>query len=242
MNMRRFTDRGLEVFADHLEQLRQDPSREAPFMLLEDSQITEPLDGGSAVSGNVFATRMALAAYLHSLMGFPPPAWVRTDAGAWAWLTLFFFDTVAPKTPTGKRKIGAQNRYIPNLLDFRRDYRHLLIGPYLVYLAHRDCPERANILLCQDPATPGDFVEQIASRQELMANRAIVDTCTQLYYDPQSGKPKKRLGGKNAGSIRRLAAVLNQYDLTWDLTALEAKDLLKRLPTEFRRLLPQSAS
>lgn len=236
MHLRRFTPAGLDAFRTELAQLREDPRREPPTRLLDDKQATEVISPAVEVTRTTFTTRMAAADYLNSLIGSPPPDGLLQDKGLWSWLSLFFFDSVAPKAAKSKRKIGADNRHIPDLLDYRRYYRHLLLGPYLIYRAHADNPQRANLVLCQPPCTPGDFVEQIASRQEIVANKTIIEVCTRLFYDPNTGKPKADLGGKARGSIRRLADVLNQYDRTWDLVAINANDLLARLPKEFTRL------
>lgn len=86
--------------------------------------------------------------------------------------------------------------------------------------------------------TPGDLVEQLASRQELVTNRAFLAAATALYVDPQTGQPKRGGGGKSRGTARRLADFCNQIDVTWDLYALEPTELLAKLPKEFQRFQP----
>jgi hypothetical protein len=82
---------------------------------------------------------------------------------------------------------------------------------------------------------PGDVVEQLASRQELITNRSVMSVVTTLYFDTTAKKPKKGSGGKADGSPRRLADIINQYDLTYDLYALTEDGLLGLLPKEFDR-------
>ena len=41
-----------------------------------------------------------------------------------------------------------------------------------------------------------------------------------------------------AASARRLADVLLQFDVTWDLYAMKANNLLELLPKEFKKFLP----
>lgn len=82
---------------------------------------------------------------------------------------------------------------------------------------------------------PGDIVEQSASRQEFVTNKAVVEAATRLYIDGASRTAKKGAGGKGPGSARRFAEVLNQLDVTWDLYAMSADDLLSILPAEFNR-------
>jgi hypothetical protein len=81
----------------------------------------------------------------------------------------------------------------------------------------------------------GEVVEQLASRQELITNQAVVGAATRLYFDALRGTPRRGFGGKGPGSPRRLADVLNQLDLTWDLYAMSADELMAKLPAEFER-------
>jgi hypothetical protein len=81
----------------------------------------------------------------------------------------------------------------------------------------------------------GDIVEQLASRQELVTNRAVVGAATKLYYDATRMAARRGAGGKGPGSPRRLADILNQLDLTWDLYAIADDDLISKLPAEFDR-------
>jgi hypothetical protein len=73
----------------------------------------------------------------------------------------------------GHRKPGERARHIPDATNFLRYYRHLLAGPWRTYRTHRDDPGRARVVLCQPLHTPGDLVEQLASRQELVTNRRL---------------------------------------------------------------------
>ena len=79
---------------------------------------------------------------------------------------------------------------------------------------------------------PGDIVEQLASRQELVTNQSVMEAATRLYIG-DDGLPKPRAAGRGAGSARRLADVLTQLDLTWDLYDLSTEKLLELLPPEF---------
>jgi hypothetical protein len=92
--------------------------------------------------------------------------------------------------------------------------------------------------LCPSLSTPGDVVEQLVARQELITNPVVVQVATSLYYDPATGTAKRGAGGKTGGSARRLASVLDQFDVTWDLFAMPWKDLMAKLPKEFSRFLP----
>jgi hypothetical protein len=235
MKLRRFNPSGVEEFRRHLLEMKEDPSREPPWHLLDDPRFTEQGPVRTDVERTALTTRMAAARAVDHLLGSPPPAGVANDAGLWSWLTLAHFDSACPPIDGNGRKVGAIARYIPEGADHKRYYRHLLLGPYLVFRAHHAQPERALILLCQPLHSPGDIVEQLVSRQELVTNPVIVRVATELYYDPNTGMPKRGAGGKTGGSARRLAEVADQFDVTWDLFAMPWESLLARLPKEFDR-------
>lgn len=111
----------------------------------------------------------------------------------------------------------------------------MLLGPYLIYRAHLDKPDRAMALLCRPPHIVAELEAQIAAYQELVTNPSVVELATKLYYDPQTKTTKSGTGGKGPGSPRRLVTVLSQYDLTWDLYSATTDELMNLLPNEFER-------
>ena len=235
MKLRRLNASGIERMSAFLDSLTTPAPQEPPYGILEDAATSEALAADIEVEKKDFSSRLEVARYLDERFGDAETRGIERDHGVWAWLALLFFDTLCPPTPSGVRKPGARARWIPEVNNFRRYYRHLLAGPYLIYRAHRDDPERAMILLCSPISTMGDIVEQVASRQELVTNRAVVGTATKLYYDAAKKAPRRGAGGKGPGSPRRLADILNQLDLTWDLYAISEDDLVARLPSEFDR-------
>ncbi len=160
---------------------------------------------------------------------------VEKDKGLWAWLSLFFFEQLCPTDKLGRRQPKERARWIPATSDFRKYYRHLLAGPYRIFRAHRDNPERALALLSGRLDTPGEVAEQMAARQELVTNKAVVALATNLYIDPATRRLRLGAAGKGPGSARRLSDVLRQFDVTWDLYTMQASDLMAMMPEEFRR-------
>ena len=131
--------------------------------------------------------------------------------------------------------------WVPQIRDYRRYYRHLLAGPYRIYRAHRAQPENAWSLLGGPFGSHGEVVEQFASRLEIVTNRGLIESLTTLYWDTATKKLRRGAGGKDAGSARRLADVLQQFDLTWACTALTSPCLLGLLPKEFDKFRPKPA-
>jgi hypothetical protein len=234
MNLRRLNAQGMQLFAEYLESLKSTPILPPPLVLLSED-VTSEEASALEVDRQNFGSRLAAAQWLYETLEAAHIPNVARDAGLWAWLSLLHFDEVCPPDGRGYRKPGECARHIPDVSNFQRYYRHLLAGPWRIYRTHRDDPARAMVVLCQPLHTPGDLVEQLASRQELVTNRAFLAAATTLYVDPHTRLPKRGGGGKSRGTARRLADVCNQFDVTWDLYALEPDELLARLPKEFER-------
>lgn len=156
------------------------------------------------------------------------------DAGAWSWLALHLFDIVCPREK-GTRKLRENARYLLEENDYRKAHRHLLAGPFLLLQAHHYDKESVRGLLATAPDAPGEVYEQLAARKYTVASPAVARVATQLYFNKSTSKLKKGAGGSAGGSPRRLSEVLQQFDMTYDLQAISAHQLLRILPKEFDR-------
>ncbi len=237
MKAARLNEDGIAIFAGWLETVKAGGSVLAPVSLLTDPKTTEPLAFEVEVEARSFANRFEAAEYLNMHFATAGLTDVERDRGLWAWLSLFYFDAVCPGGKGGIRKPGALPRHVPDPGNFRRYYRHLLGGPYRIYRAHRENPMRAFVLLCQPLHLPGDVVEQLASRQEVVTNPGILDLATKLYVDATTHRLKRDAGGKGSGSARRLTDIVDQFDLTWDLYASSGNELATVMPKEFAKFL-----
>ena len=238
MKLRRFNVDGVTTFANYRSRLALEPTLAPPMELLEDPALTELVPGEIEVPKRSFTNRLEAGKFLNELLDGARIHLPERDKGLWAWLTLFYFDEVCPADGHGRRNPRDEARLVPILDNFQRFYRHLLVGPFLIVRAHRDQPERAIAMLCNPLRTPGEIVEQLASRKELVTNRAVVELATQLYYDPATGSFKRGAGSSVKGAPRRLAALFNQLDLTWYLYGMTADEVLSLLPKEFNRFRP----
>jgi len=239
--IRRLNEAGMQKLGSFLDSLKGQQPETHPAALLIDPATSEPLDSEINIESRRFGSRFEAAKYLFEQLSVAGIRDVERDRGVWAWLALYYFEELCPPASDGRRKPGERARWIPEVSNYQRYYRHLLAGPYMIYRVHRDSPQRAMALLCNPLDRPGDIVEQFASRQELVTNRAIVEGATILYIDPRTRRPRKGSGGKLGGSPRRFADVLKQFDVTWDLYELATEDLLHLLPTEFDRFRPIAA-
>jgi hypothetical protein len=197
--------------------------------------MSVPISDAVEIEKRTFGSRLEAAKYLDEQFSTAELTDVERDVGLWSWLALFYFDELCPADSSGARRPGERARYIPEAANFQRYYRHLLAGPYRIFRAHRRAPEKALAVLCQPLNRPGDLVEQLASRQELVTNSAIMEVATVLYVDAATGKPKRGSQTKTVGAVRRLADVLSQFDVTWDLYSTQLGELLGILPAEFNR-------
>jgi hypothetical protein len=235
MKLRRFNAVGLSAFASYRTALVAEPTLAPPKELLEDDALTEILSVAVEIEPRSFATRLDAGIFLNNLIKQAVVSQPERDKGLWNWLTLFFFDEVCPKDGHGRREPQDEARLVAQVDNFQRFYRHLLLGPFLVVRAHEDNPARAMAFLCNPLWKPGEIAEQLASRKELVTNQAVAELATQLYYDPAKQTFRRGAGSSVKGAARRLAALLNQLDLTWYLYGMSGQDILRLLPKEFDR-------
>ena len=226
---RRLNDEGIRQLDALLAAVRV--GGDADFHALRDDPLlTESLDVRIDVEPQPFESRYELGAYLYRAVG---GASVDGDRGVWSWLAVAWVDILAPLRPDQTRRVGERARWVLAAEDYRRYYRHLLAGPYAIYKAHSDDPQRATALLSTPVDRPGEVVEQFASRQEIVTNPGLVGLITDLYVDPSTGRIRKGAAGKGPGSARRLADILLQLDMTWDIYGMTAEDIGSLLPEEF---------
>ena len=235
MKLHRFNSDGVAAFATYRARLTLEPTLPPPMELLEDPALTELLPGDVEVPKRSFTNRLEAGKFFNEILDAARILLLERDQGLWAWLTLSYFDEVCPADVHGRRNPQDEARLLPILDNYQRFYRHLLLGPFLIVRAHRDQPERAIAMLCNPLWKPGEIVEQLASRKELVTNRAVVELATILYYNPATGSFKRGAGSSVKGAPRRLAALLNQLDLTWYLYGMSADEVLHLLPKEFDR-------
>jgi len=236
MKLHRFNDEGIKRFSHFLDSLETDPASAVPIELLADEACVVPVPPRPEVLVRPFTNRLEAARELDGILAVVTGVEIERDVGLWAWLSLFYFDQLCPPDGRGNRKPMERARWIPAVNDAQLYYRHYLAGAYRVYRAHRDNPNRAMILLHVAFPVVGHFWYQLASRQELVTNPAIMDAATELYLG-QGGTKAKRgaTSEKTAGSVFRFAAVLNQFDPVWDLYAMKKEQILALLPGEFDR-------
>jgi hypothetical protein len=226
-----FTDGGLTLF----EQAFNGQIGET-VINLDDAAVARPIAGTIAFTVAPFETAHELAAAVLNSLGTHMLPELLPNTGLWAWLTFVLRDIVFPVGKDGKRSLGEIHRWYPSQPnDYQKAQRHLVRMPVTLLAT---LGPSADHLLCGKPSVHGDVREQLTSQQE-MFHPSFQGAARALYFDEAKNKLKPGAGGKGAGSPRRLARVRRQFDVTWDLFALSADQLVEMLPKEFDRFRPQ---
>lgn len=231
---RKFNEEGLRRFA---EWLLAGATGVRPSGLLSDPATSQPLPVTINPASRTFRDRYEFGQYLVKLLEPLDMAAMSHDRGLWSALALFWFDQLCPAVASGQRKVEKEYRYILST-DFRHYYRHLVRSPWQLV---RDHGQNAVFLLLPPVDTPnplrrhGEILEQLGGRQAVLRSRPVIAEASRLYADPTTGRPYKGVSGSGKGSARRLALVLQQFDLTFDADSMRTGKLLKLLPQEFER-------
>lgn len=236
VKLRVFNDNGLEEFRSFLASCAAAfPAPQVPISLLDDPMCTSELPDDLEVDPErVFSNRLSAGEYLFSVLGQPEIDTQSTHL--WSWLALLWFEQLCPLRGDGSR-FGESYRYDYRLIydpDYLVFHRHLLRMPYVIYRTYSTDPDKA-ILVLHNPITePGDYNENLCSRQEWYTNPVVMETARMLYYDDKSKKPK--VGGSSRdklGDVHRLGDLLRQLEMTYDLYSITPQALLELLPPEF---------
>ncbi|MCY3752932.1 MAG: hypothetical protein OXG99_02440 [Alphaproteobacteria bacterium] len=225
-----FNEEGMKMFEEVFSGGRPD------FSLDELSpQLSEPIDGTVGFRVREIATARDLAQSILGATGDRNVIELLPNTGLWSWLTFAWRSYLFEVESSGRRKLGEKHRWYPSdPNDWRKAQRHLVRMPVL--LLH-SFDKDADHLLCGRPSALPEIREQLTSQQD-MFNRPFQRVARALYFDDRTGGLKKGVGGKGAGTPRRLAKVRQQFDVTWELEELEYQEVLAKLPREFDRFRP----
>ena len=230
--LRVFTARGTELFRDYISQVRLNPGKPAPIDQLNHSPWSSEFMPHIEVGSLSAASRIELGKYLVGL--FEAGGVERKDLlgnpGIWSWLALLWFDSLCPVEADGLRRVRETARYVCST-DYTDYYRHLVASSWDIYCIHRD---KSRLFLWTPLHTHNDFIEQLASRQNIITNCALIEVFDYLYWDPALNRPKSGAQSRGKlGNFRRLLSFIQQVELTYDLQAMSADDILALLPAEY---------
>lgn len=239
--VRALTDSGITAFRAWIDSLAEGATGPPPAHLLQDSDASQPLAADAQVDPAMrFKDKVEFGKYLTQVLDpVRSSGSVDRDVGLWSWLALCFFDQVCPPGEGGKRKLGQNHRYIL-ARDYKHHYRHLVRTPCLAYALHG---ETARVVLGGALHVHGEASEALLSREHLFTNTALFAAMDRLYLRRRDGECQVKAGsrGKGGGSMRRLGKIVRQFDLTYDLRAMDVDQILGLLPVEFDRFRPAGA-
>lgn len=239
MQIRKLNPDGIRWFQECLAACRADGGCHFEEQELSDDKYSSAVKGAGDVEHRTFDRRFDFAKYLVGKVGKMVDTFNADDRrGLWSWLAMFFFRDICPKTGGNRFKPGENPRWIYEPDNFQRYYRHLLFGPFAIYRVYQDDPDKALAVLASAPGSPGELVEQLASRQQIITNRVVIDVARRLYVNKE-GTIKTGASSKDKGGVRRFADVIGQFDLTWDLYGMDPDDLFSMLPAEFQKFKKQ---
>jgi hypothetical protein len=158
---------------------------------------------------------------------------ITNSYGLWTWLALYYFDNICPVVDSKRNVLEDAVYVLGKTYNYQRYYRHLVRTPWLVVNNHGEYGKVMPIM--RDKGTRSEIFEQLAARQEIIGNKNAIAAAYHLYFDSVAQRPKRGAGGKSEGTPRRLSAVIQQLDLTFDLRDCSVERFLALLPAEFER-------
>lgn len=235
MKARRFKTRGVEVFRDFVTGARENYRQglfvsPVPQELLFDADYSEATSFDLADLPTSFDSKFDIGAYFSNVVPSVDREQICKDASFWSWAAAFFFDALT----NNRKKIKEPRAYVASI-GYQEFYRHLLLGPFYIFISALDNPERVRVLLYDEPTTMNEVMVQVGSYQVLMQNPEIQDVVTRLYFDRATKRIKRGAGGKINGAPRRLMDFFNQIELNFDLRSIRADVMMGMLPAEFDR-------
>jgi hypothetical protein len=240
-----FTQPGLERFRNWLEQAEHSqPKRLSvqppPVELLFDDHFARPVGYGSRIIQRRFERKYDLGMEICRALGNDDALRLMPEANAWAWLSLFFHEGTFP-VKKGRWFTGERSRHLVQTIQGRKQdqsHRHLVKGAVTNVLRFREYA----VVLMGEASGQSKIEEQVMSRradQPLAFHKEFVRALYRFYWDIDADELKRGAGGEGDGSIMHMIDLLTQFDLTFDISSLEADDFLELVPRRaFKRFLP----
>ena len=231
-SVRILTDKGNELFRDYIIEVKENPAISPPIDKLSHAPWSTEFFPHINVGNLDASTRIELGKYLVELfeMGGVDRKNILNNPGMWSWLALLWFDTLCPINADGSRKVRESSVYVcsSHYTDY---YRHLVAASWDIFYIHRD---KSRLFLWTPLHIHNDFIEQLVSRQNIITNKPLIEAFDRLYWDKKLNRPKTGAQSRGkTGNFRRLRLFIQQVDLTYDLHAMSADDILALLPSEY---------
>ena len=236
MLLRKFNPKGINAFSIFLDDLRFGELTDLPDGFLKNNNTTQVVKPEIQLDDEPhFSSKYEMAESLHiKLVLGDEIKNIWSDVGLWTWISAYLFNIVCPEQ-NEVRKPGENYRHILESSriggGWSRFYRHLVASPVRLYDFSGDC---SKILLASPIHSGGDFIEQFASRRDIVSNLTVIAVLNRLYYNENTGKAKKGAQSKiKPGHHLRYLFFLDQLFLNYDVHSMSEDQLIDLLPSEF---------
>jgi|GEM_PF-4291641 hypothetical protein len=237
-----FTEKGLEAFRSWLDRAENNvPKRKTseppPTGILLDDQYSRPLGFGGVLKQRPFNRKYDLGMEVCRALGRENVEKILNVPNAWAWLSLFFYETTFPRDREERWFTGERSRHIIQTIQGRKQdqsHRHLVKSAVTNVLRFG----KYAVVLMGTKIGQSKIEEQVMSRrvdQPLAYHKEFVKTLYQLYWDEEKQNLKSGARGEGPGSIMHMMDLLTQFDLTFDISSLQVEDFMRLLPKDFDR-------
>ena len=240
MKVKRLNLRGLEEFKKLLRDFKFNQlTGDIPVELLQSAQFTEEMEEELIIEAQIFPDKLSAAKYLTDRLNLNENKKLYYDVGLWSWISIFYFDQLAPKGRDQRRSPGEEARHLlQDPKNHQKYYRHLLAGPSRIY---SELGELGRIFLAGTLDKRGDLTEQLQAYQNIALNKGIISVADEFYWDKSKNKPKRGSGSKGKGTPRRFVKIVSQFELTYDLNSMDGGKIIELFPkSEFQSWLSKA--
>lgn len=217
-----------------------------PAQVLSDPEYAEVLEPATSIEARSFADRRSAGQYLSERLAHFPIEDVQQNYGLWSWLGMFYFNNLVNRDANGHPDLGRDSD-AAYVLDPAApgwgDNRHRLLMAYETYTLHG---ENAWFILDQPANSAGQLTNRLSGKPTIFRAQGIVKLAHLLYTDPLTRNTKRGFGGggqnqRSPGNLMRFIDILDQLYMTYDVYGMTAEELMKLLPAEFDRWIPNAS-
>jgi hypothetical protein len=232
--LRQFNAAGIQTFRNYVAAARENPALPPPWDLLLDDQYSLVVSPQIVLEPREFRLRADAAHYFKEVLAPLEEINLLKNAGLWTWLTLYYFDEVAPEVE-GRRSLKNDYHYIYEPKASHHYIKHLLFLSWRII----SITLTYNRLLLQVPIYVYDAVtDNIMKKLFITRIPCIFEVLDRIYWDDINNRV--RTGIVTQPSIKpgdlnhRLPLRIRQLEKTYDLHELSAERLIELLGEEFR--------
>jgi hypothetical protein len=234
MLLRTLNEKGLEEFKNQLDELRIGTRHNLNKDFLTHSDFSIPFETEIDFEYKHFENKLELITYLCIKLQLRNNKNLYYDRGMWSWLAGFYFELLTTVSKEGSRKVNEDAKYIlTEPKNWRKYYRHLLASFARIYC---ELEELSVPYLSYPISIWSDLHEQLFAYQQIATNKPLIAAANKLYWDEKNQKIKRGAGSSGPGTPRRFSAVVGQFEMTFDLNAMNDENILSLFPMqEFKK-------